>query len=130
MLIIVLVYGLSGCHGKRLANQLDIQNFEQQAKNRIKEKAYIYTEEEFQTANVPIHAWVQLSGEIIQSDQSKEIVKGDRFILKSGSSRYQIFNDQEEILKIGDSVTVYGEYYGFIKGVVIERKETNERVYH
>ena len=46
--------------------------------------------------------------------------------MKSGSSKYQVFNEQKKKLKIGDEVTVYGEYYGFLKGTLIESEENHD----
>ncbi|MGM0124581.1 hypothetical protein IGI37_001959 [Enterococcus sp. AZ194] len=113
---------VSGCSNQTTQNKELEANFTQKTKQEIKEKARIFTEDEFQSAEVPLNEYVQLSGEIIQSDRETDLVKGDRFILKSGSSRYQVFNEQEEPIQVGDLVTVYGEYYGFIKAIVIEGK--------
>lgn len=94
----------------------------------IQQKAQVFTEKEYQSAEVPLHEWVKIEGKIIQSDRQEDIKKGDRFILRSGSSNYHVFNEQTAKIKVGDEVIVYGEYYGFIKGILIERKETHAKV--
>ena len=100
------------------------QDFTTTVETEIKEKAKVYTEVEFQTGDVPLNEFVQLSGQITQTDSKKDSLQnGDRFILHSGSSDYQIFNQQDTAFKVGDMVTVYGEDYGFIKAIVIEKEE-------
>lgn len=110
---------LSGCGAEKSSNK----NFTEETLTALKKKAKLYTEEEFQNGEVPLHDFVQLTGKITKTDgKSSEIQKGDRFILESGKSRYQIFNQQEEIFVVGDEVTVYGEYYGFITASYVEKK--------
>lgn len=110
----------SGCGGSKENAQNN--QFTNEVTREIRQKAKHYTEQELQNTEVPLHAFIQLEGEIIRSDGGKTILKGDRFILRSGSSNYQIFNEQKEAISIGDQVTVYGEYYGFIKGIIIEKE--------
>ncbi|MHA4801792.1 hypothetical protein ACX0E5_16380, partial [Enterococcus faecium] len=79
-----------------------------------------------QNGDVRLNEYISLKGEIVESDSRSSLIKkGDRFILKSGSSKYQVFNEQKKKLKIGDEVTVYGEYYGFLKGTLIESEENH-----
>ncbi|MDA3972819.1 hypothetical protein PF023_02065 [Enterococcus thailandicus] len=110
----------SGCGGSQEAAQNN--QFTNEVTRELKQKAKRYTEQELQNTEVPLHAFIQLEGKIIRSDGDKTILQGDRFILRSGSSKYQIFNEQKETISIGDQVTVYGEYYGFIKGIIIEKE--------
>lgn len=100
------------------------ESFDNTTMSEIKEKSNKYSEDEFQNNEVPLHDFVQLSGKIIQSEKADDeaIDKGTRFVLLSGESKYQIFNEQEELLAIGDKITVYGEYYGFIKAMLIEKE--------
>ena len=46
--------------------------------------------------------------------------------LQNGGSQYQVFNEQDLPSRLGEDVVVYGEYYGFIKGSLIERMETDD----
>ncbi|MDA9429598.1 hypothetical protein QJ527_08355 [Enterococcus mundtii] len=75
-----------------------------------------------------MHQWVKIEGKIIRSDGQEQIAKGDRFILRSGSSDYQVFNEQATTINVGDEVLVYGEYYGFIKGFFIERENIHATI--
>ena len=82
-----------------------------------------YSDEELQAGEVPLNEYIQIEGEITKTDGGKKITKGERFVLQSGNSQYQVFNEQEAPLSLGDRVTVYGEYYGIIKRMLIERNE-------
>ncbi|MBO1300946.1 MULTISPECIES: hypothetical protein [unclassified Enterococcus] len=119
---------MSFCAGCQANNRQQEIAFEDQVKEEIQQKAHVFTEKEYQSGEVPLHVWVKIEGKIIQADRGNEIEKGDRFILRSGSSDYQIFNEQTAKIDVGDEVIVYGEYYGFIKGILIERKETNATI--
>ncbi|MGC3695945.1 hypothetical protein ACPTHQ_15615, partial [Enterococcus faecalis] len=75
-----------------------------------------YSETQLQNGDVRLNEYIYLKGEIHESDsRSRLIKKGDRFILKSGSTKYQVFNEHKKKLKIGDEVTVYGENNAFLK---------------
>jgi|SRR5699024_223704 len=123
LLLFVFLLGSTGCSQTDKTKDKEEQ-FTATVETNIKKKANKYTEEEFQTADVPLNDFVQLSGEITRSDGEETLKKGDRFILKSGSSNYQIFNEQEYPFSVGNHITVYGEYYGFIKAIAIEKEET------
>lgn len=122
MCVFFILISFSGCALQINESGEKEREFTQKTKEGIKKNAKQYTEKEFQSANVPLNEFVQISGEIIQSDREKKIEKGDRFLLKSGSSRYQVFNEQDIPIHVGDSVIVYGEYYGFIKAILVEGK--------
>lgn len=104
-------------------NSNQVTSFSSQALTSIKGKAKIYSEKELQSGKVPLNDFIKIEGEIIKADRGSKIKKGDRFILHSEGSDYQIFNEQEKKFSIGDEVIVYGEYYGFIKGIVLEDKK-------
>ncbi|WP_181265216.1 hypothetical protein [Enterococcus mundtii] len=119
---------MSFCAGCQVNSRQQEKDFEDQIKEEIQQKAHVFTEKEYQSAEVPLHQWVKIEGKIIQSDGQKQIEKGDRFILRSGSSDYQVFNEQATTINVGDEVIVYGEYYGFIKGILIERKNLDATI--
>lgn len=121
-LTVFLIVNLSACHLSMDTDTTDTDNFSEVTTENLKHYAKKYSEEELQDGSVPLNEYIQISGEIIQSDSKTiEIEKGDRFILMSGQSKYQVFNEQDDVLKIGDLITVYGEYYGFLKGSLIEK---------
>lgn len=124
LLIILAGAVLICCVGKKDGGST--HEFNKTSNIKLQTEAKKYSEEELQNGEVPLNEYIQLSGEIIQSDsKTNKIEKGDRFILKSGSSKYQVFNEQPISLEVGEDVTVYGEYYGFIKGIVINKNEAN-----
>lgn len=93
----------------------------------IEKKAKIYDDADYKNGEVPQNEYVKLSGKIIKSDGEEGIVeKGNRFILETEGGRYQIVNGVETELRTGDSVDVFGEYYGIIKAVRIDEKGGNE----
>ncbi|HAP5023191.1 TPA: hypothetical protein IUY12_001800, partial [Enterococcus faecalis EX166083VC20] len=103
------------------------KEFDEESLQNLKETAQSYSETELQNGDVRLNEYISLKGEIVESDSRSSLIKkGDRFILKSGSSKYQVFNEQKKKLKIGDEVTVYGEYYGFLKGTLIESEENHD----
>lgn len=74
-----------------------------------------------------MYEYIRLTGKIIISDSGdKSIEKGERFILERGAYQFHVINEQETPLKIGVQVSVYGEYYGFIKGTLIERSTESD----
>lgn len=92
----------------------------------IEKKAKIYDDADYKNGDVPQNEYVKLSGKIIKSDGEEGIVeKGNRFILETEGGRYQIVNGVETELKAGDSVDVFGEYYGIIKALRIDEKGGN-----
>ena len=113
-------FALTGCKSGE-------KEFDEESLQNLKETAQSYSETELQNGDVRLNEYISLKGEIVESDSRSSLIKkGDRFILKSGSSKYQVFNEQKKKLKIGDEVTVYGEYYGFLKGTLIESEENHD----
>lgn len=120
LLFSLCLTALSGCS---FSEETERQaTFSEEAVEQIKEKAKKYSEEDFKEGLVPLNEFVQLSGTILKSDsQEQTLKKGDRFILVSGESQYQVFNEQENSFEVGEKIVVYGEYYGFLKGILIEK---------
>lgn len=115
---------LTSCGYDLNGNQKQEENFSKEKNVKIKSKAKFFSNEELQNGEVPLYEYIQLSGEIIKSDSKNDVIeKGDRFILKQGENQYQIINEQEETFIIGDQVIVYGEYYGFVKAHLLERRQ-------
>lgn len=122
VLLIALLIIASACSGTQQEEQEKQAAFSKETVENLKAKAEQYSKQEFQEGEVPLNTFVQISGTILKSDSGeKKIKKGDRFILMDGDSRYQVFNEQEDSFEIGEAVTVYGEYYGFLKGILIEK---------
>jgi outer membrane lipoprotein-sorting protein len=119
LFILVIVLILTGCEHEDKKTSA----FSNEVTEQMKETATSYSDVDFSNGDVPLHETVRLEGTIIKSDsQDNQIEKGHRFILKTEKAQYQVFNEQETTLYLDDSVTVYGEYYGFIKGILIERR--------
>jgi hypothetical protein len=117
---LTLSLGLVGCG----SSKNNTENFSKETVADLKVKAKHYTMVDFKKDKVPLNEYVVCSGTITKIEDNKQsLAKGDRFILKNGSSKFQIFNEQDQTFEIGSKVTVYGEYYGFIKGTVIEKSE-------
>ena len=117
---LLILLALTGCKSGE-------KEFDEESLQNLKETAQSYSETELQNGDVRLNEYISLKGEIVESDSRSSLIKkGDRFILKSGSSKYQVFNEQKKKLKIGDEVTVYGEYYGFLKGTLIESEENHD----
>ncbi|MGX7013973.1 hypothetical protein [Vagococcus silagei] len=116
--LIILLLFLTGCSAKLKENSFPTdEDFEK----AIVSKSSSYSTEEYQNGEVPLHEYIKMKGKIIKSDsKSKKIKKGDRFVLLNDGEEYQIFNEQDKELKIEDEITVYGEYYGFVKTSYIE----------
>ncbi|OTN75423.1 hypothetical protein A5886_000493 [Enterococcus sp. 8G7_MSG3316] len=120
LFLFVAILILSGCGIQNEETQ--VREFSLEATTKLKTAATIYPDRAYQDGEVPLNEWIQMTGKITDTDsQSEEIRKGDRFVLQTDSAKYQIFNQQETTLYLNDEVTVYGEYYGFIKGTLIER---------
>ncbi|WP_086347715.1 hypothetical protein [Candidatus Enterococcus clewellii] len=127
LLPFVLFTLVSGCSSNKQETKKQA-SFSNEAVEKLKEKAAQYSEQEFQEGEVPLNTFVQISGTILKSDSGEQqLKKGDRFILSNGDSQYQVFNEQENSFEVGEDVTVYGEYYGFLKGILIE-KDGNRNV--
>ncbi|MGC6769485.1 hypothetical protein [Enterococcus sp. LJL51] len=124
ILVIACFTGFVSFANQKEPEAIKQNNFSKKMVAELKNKAKTYSEEDFQEGNVPLNEFICINGQIIKSDSKEETIKkGDRFMLLSGDSRYQVINEQEELLRIGDNVTVYGEYYGFLKGTFIEQGE-------
>ncbi|BAL62701.1 hypothetical protein QQG09_00120 [Melissococcus plutonius] len=118
--ILVIFLFVGGCTKKE--TEKTTNQFSHETIQRIKKTAKSYSENELQSGQVPLHTYLQLTGKIIKSDSKTATIKReDRFILESGQNHYQVFNEQSMKLKIGDTITVYGEYYGFLKAIFVER---------
>ncbi|MBS7577677.1 MULTISPECIES: hypothetical protein [unclassified Enterococcus] len=117
--LITLTGVLSSC------DKQQVEQFNQDTldENGIVLKAKAYTDEQYKLGEVPLHEFVQIKGEITKTDQKNNLIsKNTRFILKTEQGKYQILHGVDEKFKIGDTVTVYGEYYGFIKAMKIEQR--------
>ncbi len=111
---------LSGCTLQSESTQT--AKFSQETVTKLKTAAKIYTDLAYQEGEVPLNEFVQMTGKITDTDsQDAQIKEGDRFVLQTDSAKYQVFNQQGTVLYLEEEVTVYGEYYGFIKGTLIER---------
>ncbi|AIM24548.1 hypothetical protein [Melissococcus plutonius] len=118
--ILVIFLFVGGCTKKE--TEKTTNQFSHETIQRIKKTAKSYSENELQSGQVPLHTYLQLTGKIIKSDSKTATIKReDRFIFESDQNHYQVFNEQSMKLKIGDTITVYGEYYGFLKAIFVER---------
>lgn len=107
---------LSSCGSKSVENR-DNQN------KALAKKSQVYPDRAYQAGEVPLHSFVQVSGEIQRTDQKNgKLEKGGRFILKTENIKIQILNTDYEGFKVGDKVKVYGQYYGFIRSMNIEKE--------
>ncbi|MDR1567693.1 MAG: hypothetical protein LBS33_03300 [Streptococcaceae bacterium] len=114
--VLVLIF-LSGCSEKKV-KEFDSQTIEDKG---IVKKAKKYTDEQYQNGEVALHEYVQIQGKISKTDEKDNRIKqNSRFILKTTHGKYQVINGVDSNLKLGDKVTVYGEYYGFIKAMKID----------
>ncbi|MDR2976230.1 MAG: hypothetical protein LBV19_02815 [Streptococcaceae bacterium] len=104
---------LSACSGPSASEKDNIQ---------LQKKAKSWNDADYKQSKVPLHSYVKLYGVIQKSDGKNEKVgKNNRFILMRSNTRYQVINGTNKEFKVGDKVTVYGEYYGFIKAMSIEQ---------
>ncbi|EGC70719.1 hypothetical protein NGF69_04995 [Enterococcus casseliflavus] len=123
LFILGLLMGLTACSPNEATQT---QAFSQSSEKQLKERALCYSDEDFSQGVVPLHEFVKLSGTIVKSDaKTADIEKGNRFILETAAGQYQVFNEQSQQLKLQEVVTIYGEYYGFIKATLIERKDAD-----
>lgn len=108
-------------------NHKQINNFSKKQEEKLKENARSVSEQEWQNDEVPLREMVSLEGTIIKSDRkSGKVENGDRFLLQTQGNVFMIFNDQNQCFRVGEQIKVYGEYYGFIKGLLIERRNESE----
>jgi hypothetical protein len=121
VLLLLGLVSLTACADKKA------ENFAQQSSQPLSQKAKIYTDEQYQNGEVALHDYVQIQGKISKTDEKDGHIKKDsRFILKTTAGNYQVINATDTSLQTGDTVTVYGEYYGFIKAMQIDSEETND----
>lgn len=123
--IIVLVIALlAGCSSVNSGISQQEEDFTKNSKVNLKERAVFYSEEALVKDEIPLNSYIRCTGKIMQKDREGTVLeKGDRFILKIGDTKIQVFNEQTEAFAVGDYVNVYGEYYGFLKGELIEGAE-------
>lgn len=125
--LIVLLCALcsfTGCQSAHSDAKTQERAFDQETLSGLETKAKRYSAAELAQDEVPLHAYIQLEGTITKTDGKKDkLKKGDRFVLTADDQQYQIFNEQDKAFAIGDKVVVYGEYYGFIKGLMIKGAE-------
>lgn len=115
---------LCGCSGT-----IAEEKFTDEAQIQLKENAIEYTISQLQSHEAKLNTFVKISGTIQLSDSNGSLVKkGDRFKLVQGEDAVQVFNEQEQEFRIGNEVTVYGEYYGFVKGTVIDNMRSEKDV--
>lgn len=116
ILAALLLIFVTGCSSKEVKRS---QNDTNQDINLVK-KSKKYTDKQYKNGEVVLHEYVQVQGEIVKIDgEGKRVEKNSRFILKTKDGQYQIINGIDCDFEIGDSVIVYGEYYGFIKAMKI-----------
>lgn len=115
---------LSGCSNTK-AERETTEDFSKKYVEEIKMSAKAVTDEQLQNDEIPFHTIIYLEGIISKSDQKSQVLeKGDRFLLQTEKSSYMIFNDQDRPLRVGEAIRVYGEYQGFLKGILIEKEKT------
>ncbi|MGI8170428.1 hypothetical protein ACR0Q6_12110 [Enterococcus lactis] len=108
-------------------NRKQINNFSKKQEEKLKENARSVSEQEWQNDEVSLREIVSLEGTITKSDRkSNKVENGDRFLLQTQGNVFMIFNDQDQCFRVGERIKVYGEYYGFIKGQLIERENESE----
>lgn len=108
--------------------QKEVAGFDQETKQKIEEKAQEFSNEEYQNGEVPLKTDIKMVGEIIQTDGKDPALvrKNDRFILKNEDCNYQVFNSTDQTFEVGERVTVYGEYHGFIQSrLIIESEQSS-----
>lgn len=117
------LFVLSGCQEK--AENSTTASFDASNQVLVKEKAKEYTNDEYQNGDVRLKTYVKMTGKIVMTDSKndQEIKKNDRFVIQNDGYDYQVINSSDSVLKLNDTVDVYGEYYGFVKGVEIENNK-------
>ncbi|WP_203662824.1 hypothetical protein [Lacticaseibacillus sp. 53-4] len=117
---LLMLLSFSGC-GSAAATQN--QTFTKKSASGLRVKAKGYSTQAFSKGNIPLNSYVKFTGRIQKKDTAGETVKkDDRLLLRNGKTKVQVMVQfQPTALKVGDRVTVYGEYYGFVKGSLIDR---------
>lgn len=119
--ILLLVGLLTGCSSASGTFSSQEKDFTKNSKMNLREKAVVYSEEDLVKDEIPLNSYIRCTGKILRKDRKGDTLeKGDRFILEIGEAKIQVFNEQSEAFKVGQYVNVYGEYYGFLKGQLIE----------
>lgn len=118
LLLMFMVVFLSSC-----GNQERIHSFDRQVEGQAEKIYKPYTAKSFQNGEIPPNTPVQIRGTITMTDNAdgRSIKKNDRFILEAEGERYQIINGSDSEWKLLECVTIYGEYYGFIKAEEIKK---------
>ncbi|MCC4053915.1 hypothetical protein [Enterococcus faecium] len=125
--MVIVICSLFLATGYMNDNRKQINNFSKNQEEKLKENARSVSEQEWQNDEVPLREMVSLEGTIIKSDRkSGKVENGDRFLLQTQGNVFMIFNDQNQCFRVGERIKVYGEYYGFIKGLLIERRNESE----
>ncbi|CUX98387.1 hypothetical protein ACVWIQ_02625 [Enterococcus faecium] len=125
--MVIVICSLFLATGYMNDNRKQINNFSKKQEEKLKENARSVSEQEWQNDEVPLREMVSLEGTIIKSDRkSGKVENGDRFLLQTQGNVFMIFNDQNQCFRVGERIKVYGEYYGFIKGLLIERRNESE----
>ncbi|PQE45818.1 hypothetical protein CUS11_08295 [Enterococcus faecium] len=125
--MVIVICSLFLATGYMNDNHKQINNFSKKQEEKLKENARSVSEQEWQNDEVPLREMVSLEGTIIKSDRkSGKVENGDRFLLQTQGNVFMIFNDQNQCFRVGEQIKVYGEYYGFIKGLLIERRNESE----
>ncbi|EMF0280398.1 hypothetical protein KI126_002446 [Enterococcus faecium] len=125
--MVIVICSLFLATGYMNDNHKQINNFSKKQEEKLKENARSVSEQEWQNDEVPLREMVSLEGTIIKSDRkSGKVENGDRFLLQTQGNVFMIFNDQNQCFRVGERIKVYGEYYGFIKGLLIERRNESE----
>ncbi|MFN6912935.1 hypothetical protein [Enterococcus faecium] len=125
--MVIVICSLFLATGYMNDNRKQINNFSKKQEEKLKENARSVSEQEWQNDEVPLREMVSLEGTIIKSDRkSGKLENGDRFLLQTQGNVFMIFNDQNQCFRVGERIKVYGEYYGFIKGMLIERRNESE----
>lgn len=106
---------LGGCQ------KAQIEATDQQVPQQLVKKSVEYSVEQWKDDDIPLNELVKVNGKIEKSDgHSKKVKYQDRFILNFDGYRIQVMNNQKKVFHLGDQVTVYGEYYGFVKAMYIQ----------
>ncbi|WP_390405732.1 hypothetical protein [Lacticaseibacillus jixiensis] len=104
-------------------NQTQAADFTKKTTSGIRSKAKTYSQAAYQSASIPAHSYVRLVGKVVKTDAATaQIRQGDRFVLQRGKLKVQVFHQAQTPVRLGQTVTVYGEYYGFVKGYVIDQE--------
>lgn len=113
---------LTGCTS---ANAQEAK-FDQDTTRGAELHAKEYSLRSYELGKIPLHTYVKFSGKILKKDTTGRVIrKDDRFIIAKDQVKVQVISQVDTNCQIGDQVTVYGEYYGFIKGINIMKSTSN-----